>query len=952
MTDPSTPSLRFGAFAFFPTLRRLERNGDVVELSSRAIDILAVLTERPGEVVSKRELLERVWPNTFVVEAALRFHMVALRRALGDRGGGARLIQTVAGRGYSFVAPIQSHIGFADAEVLTPTVASRRLPPAPAAVFGRDAAIEALLDRLELNRFVSIVGPGGIGKTTVALAAAHRWAGTHDGTVVFVDLVGLAADDEAGIAEGLCAMLGIETRGAGPIESVLAHLRAAEALIVLDTCEGVIEAAARLAERLVAAEPGVQVLATSRETLRADGEFVYRIEPLEAPTADADLTAQAALSYSALQLFAERAAAGHAGFALSDQDAPIAAAVCRELGGLPLAIELAAGRVEAFGVRKVAELLSTEFALTWPGRRTATPRQQTLNATLNWSHELLTPSERKVFRRLAAFVGTFSLESATAACADADLPVTEVIQALASLVAKSLICTVQDGSLTRYRMLDIARAYGLGKLMASGEEGEVRRRQAVYYTQALKRVEAERVAAEREDFAEASEKIANVRAVLGWAFEKEGTEALAIELSAAAAPLWSRMGLLADSRRWTREALARLDRGATVPSELEARVALAGSLMYTHGITEESYRNWEVVYRRARFEGRNDLRLGGLNVLWGHQIRLAHFGAAQRLLDESDFLDSVNGDATVTPAFHWMGATTAHYRGDHEACLIHSQRVFAELNEPASRLMRHLLGYDLEVGTLRCLSLSHFYLGEIGKALALRARALERAAALSYVAPLENTLYWQAFIAYQLENAEEFDRLMTSMTEVAKPDALQPTVGWGIALQGLELVRQGNVAGGRKLVSRGMNICQQGDFRVVDDFMAAELALQLARQSPPGSEATWGDLQDPEEESWCSPEVLRIQGELAERSDDAASAEARYLDALVVSERQGALFWRLRAGVSLASLWLAQGRAAEAVAVLAPIYAQCDPHPDWPDLRRAAACLDTCRRVGASANAP
>jgi len=933
--------MRFGEFEFAPGQRRLERGGAVVEFSSRAMDILAVLTERPGEVITKRELLTRVWPDAVVVEAALRFHMVALRRALGDGEGGGRFITTVPGRGYCFVGELESSRTAAEGSAAPPHAASRALPARPTRVVGRDAVVDDLIRQLELQRFVTVVGPGGIGKTTVALMAAHNWVAAHGGAAVFVDVGDLDPENPDSVAEALCAMLGVVPQGLTAQECVLAHLRTSEALVVLDTCEGAIDAAARLAESLVVSAPGVRVLATSREALRTEGELVYRIEGLAAPPPGAELTAKSALTYPAVQLFVQRAAANHAGFELSDADASIVGAICRELGGMALAIELAAGRVEAFGVQQVADLLTTEFALTWPGRRTAAPRQQTLNATLNWSHELLDPTERKVFRRLSVFVGAFALEAAMEVCGDSETPQAEVVEALFSLVSKSLVCAITDGSRRHYRLLDTARTYARSKLDENSEEAEVRQRQARYYREALKRP-----AAASEDHAVTSEQVANVRAVLGWAFGAEGMDALAIELSAAAASLWLREGLLADSRRWTREALARLDRGTNVRSELDARIALASSLMYTHGITAESHRNWEIIYQRTRFDGRSDLRLGGLAVLWGHQIRLAHFAAAQRLLDEANFLEAVNGDTTVAAPFHWMAATTAHYLGDHGAAREHAQRILDELNEAARDLMRRLFGYDLEVGALRLLSLSHFFLGDVDKAFALRARALERATALSYAAPLANTLYWQAFMSYLLEETEEVDRLTTSIIESGKTNAMQPAVGTAIAVQGLSLMRRGEVARGREMVDRGMTICQEADYHMMDAYIRAELAMQLARQSPPTDvRAALDILEEPDEESWCSPEVLRIKGAIAELGDDLAGAEARYRDALAIAERQGALTWRLRAATSLAALRISQGRAAEAQAVLAPVYEQLSSGREWPDLRRAADCLEDCRRA-------
>jgi len=939
---PLRPSLRFGEFEFAPGLRRLKRGGAVVELSSRAMDILAVLTERPGEVITKQELLARVWPDAVVVEAALRFHMVALRRALGDGEGGARFITTVAGRGYCFVGELETLPGAAEGGASPSRSAMRPLPARPAKVVGRDAVVEELMCQLVLQRFVTVVGPGGIGKTTVALMAAHDWVAAHGGAAVFVDLGDLDPESPETVAEALGAMLGVAAQGTTAQETVLAHLRTCEALVVLDTCEGVIDGAARLAQSLVASAPGVRVLATSRETLRAEGEIVYRIEPLAAPPPEVELTAQEALTYPAVQLFVQRVAANHAGFELSDTHAPIVAAICRELDGMALAIELAAGRVDAFGIQQVADLLATEFALTWPGRRTAVPRQQTLKATLNWSHELLDAAERKVFRRLSVLAGVaFSLEAAMAVCGDSQTPQAEVVEALFSLVAKSLVRTVMDDSRRRYRLLDIARAYARGKLDASSEEAEVRQRQACFYWEVLKRP-----AAASEDHAATSECLANVRAALGWAFATEGMDALAIELSAAAASLWLREGLPADSRRWTREALARLDRGVKVGSELDARIALASSLVVTPGISADSRRHQEITYQQTQSGGGSDLRLAGLAVPWGHQLRLAHFAAAQRLLDEADFLKAMSGDATVAGGFHWMAGVTAHYRGDHLAARNHAQRILDELTEAARDLIRRLFAYDLEVGALRLLGYADFFLGDVDRALALFARADERASALNYVTPLAHTPFWHAFMAYQLDAAEEVDRLTTPIIESAKPNALQPAVGSALAIQGLSLVRRGDVARGGKLVDRGLSASREADWHMLDAFIRAELGLQLARQGQP-TEAQAGSefFEEPDDETWCTPEILRIRGEIAELNRDPAEAEARYLDALAIAERQGALMWRLRAATALAVLWVSQGRTAEAQATLAPVYEQFSAGRQWPNQRRAADCLEECRRA-------
>jgi len=306
----------------------------------------------------------------------------------------------------------------------------------------------------------------------------------------------------------------------------------------------------------------------------------------------------------------------------------------------------------------------------------------------------------------------------------------------------------------------------------------------------------------------------------------------------------------------------------------------------------------------------------------------------------------MSGDATVAAGFHWMAGMTAHYRGDHRAACTHAARTLDELTEAARDLVRRLFAYDLEVGALRLLGYANFFLGDVNRALALFARADERSTALNYVAPLAHRPPWQAFVAYQLHEDEELDRLTTVIIESAKPNALQPAVGTHLAMQGLSLMRRGDVARGRKLVDRGLRVSREADWHMWDAFIRAELALLLARQGPPTeAQAALKSLEEPDEACWSSPEILRIKGAIAELSGDLAGAEVRYVDALATAERQGAHMWRLRAATSLAALWVSQGCAAQAQATLAPVYEQLGAGRHWPDLRRAADCLEECRRA-------
>src|ERR1700759_1052625 len=451
--DPKpNDQLSFGPFSLFAAERLLKKADESIPLGGRALDILIALVERAGEVVTHRELISTVWPDVTVEDANLRAHIAALRKALGDGRDGARYVSNVAGRGYCFVAPVTRSSAKQPIPVtrITTTERVQKLPPRPARMIGRDDTVRCLAHQLQMWRFVSIVGPGGVGKTTVAISVAHRLIdGFHD-AVFFIDLAALT--DAQLVPTAVASALGFMVQTQDPFVGLLAFIGDKKILLVLDNCEHVIGVAAALAERIVSEAPQAHILATSREALRVEGEHVHLLYSLDCPPEDAGLTAMEALRYPAAQLFMERAAASGYGAALSDIDAPIVARSCHRLDGVALAIELAASRVGALGIRGTAELLENRFSLLWHGRRTALPRHETLKAMLDWSYSLLSEHEKVVLCRLSAFVGDFTLQAAGTVASGADLDEADIIDAVAGLVAKSLISTTLIEESTYYRL--------------------------------------------------------------------------------------------------------------------------------------------------------------------------------------------------------------------------------------------------------------------------------------------------------------------------------------------------------------------------------------------------------------------------------------------------------------------------------------------------------------------
>src|SRR5713226_571290 len=485
---PLSPDLIcFGPFRLSVTERVLERGGVRVRLGSRALDNLIALVERPAEVVSKKELFARVWPDLVVDEGNLRYHVSALRKTLGEGRSGGRYVTNVSGRGYCFVAPISRA-----AAQPAPLRNSRAhspvgLPPSPTGMVGREETVQLVSEELTARRFLTIVGPGGIGKTTLATAVGHTMLAAFDGAVHYADFGPLGSPSL--VANRVASTVGLPVNFDDPLAALPAFLRDRRMLLVLDSCEHLIETIAPLAERIFREAPEVHILATSREPLQVEGERVHRIHPLAFPPDDAPLTVAGALTFPAVQLFVERADADGTGFELNDADAPIVGKVCRRLDGIALALELAAGRVGAYGIKGIASLLDGPCRLLWHGRRTALPRHQTLSAMLDWSYNLLPESERLIFRRLSVFAGAFNNEAAQFVAAGDILEREQVAEAIAGLVTKSLVAVETNRTGTLYRLLDTTRAYVLAKMVDSGERNAIAQRHAIYYRELLERIE-------------------------------------------------------------------------------------------------------------------------------------------------------------------------------------------------------------------------------------------------------------------------------------------------------------------------------------------------------------------------------------------------------------------------------------------------------------------------------
>src|SRR6202140_88257 len=549
-------TLRFGPFELSGSKRVLWCNGVTLPLGSRAFDILVYLAERPGEVIGKKELIDHVWSSVTVVEGSLRVHVAAIRKALGDGQFGNRYIANIKARGYSFVGTVVPLAGNTESR----NGRSRqqgRLPARPLMMIDRESVISEVSDKLRDGRFVTLLGPGGIGKTTIALAVGRAATEEFGGEVYFVDLECLT--DPRHVAGAVATSLGVALKSKDPGLELVDLVGSRKLLIILDNCEHVIEAVASLAEQLYRQTEEIHVLTTSRELLKVEGEHCYRVLPLDCPPDGSEQTANAVLRYPSVQLFVQRVAARAGSFVLTDEEAPFVAEMCRKLDGIPLAIELAAGQAAALGIKNTAARLASRMGLLRLSHRTAVSRHRTLKATLDWSYDLLSEAERIVFRRIAPFVGHFTIEGARYVAGELGVGTGEIFDAIAGLVEKSLIATRIDETQAQYRLLDTTRAYALEKLEEHAEVDVVLRRHAEYVAGYLESQREMMLALPRARRTAAySDQLSNIRAALEWSFGPHGDDEIATRLAAASAQVFLELSLLIECQAWAERAIARL----------------------------------------------------------------------------------------------------------------------------------------------------------------------------------------------------------------------------------------------------------------------------------------------------------------------------------------------------------------------------------------------------------
>jgi len=921
------PEIRwyFGDFVVWEAQRRLERAGEAVRVGPRAFDLLLQLLKQAGEFVSKHELLSSVWADVVVEEASVRVHMSTLRKALGkpdENEGCKEWISNVPLRGYRFNGRVRTETsGFpatetgesgdgaqdeARADVRPPASHFIPLPVRLTELVGREPDVARVLKSLEKSRLVTIVGTGGIGKTRLAIHAAACYqrkhdAGAHAIEIAFADLAPLISQEH--VLGTLARSVGVPADLPDVAQAITQRLAGRTVLLLVDNCEHMLDSLVQPITGLLSALPGLRILATSREALRAEGEYVLRLSPLAVPGAGQISLAQA-LQWPSVALLVERAKAAGAG-AFDDAHGPLLAQISRQIDGIPLAIELVAARLGVQPVADLAQRLDDHMRL-YAFSRAAAARHRTLAAALDWSVALLTGDELQLFRWLSVFRGRFDVESAlniSAGCMDNDA----AYDALISLVNKSLVFFDSSDSVAPYRLLDTTRSYAAALLAGSDDGPELLRRHAVLIRDLMKAA-----AAELSDLAEQAwtdryaHRLDDLRFALEGCLARRPDAKMAASLLTASAPLWFHLAQVVEYRDRLKEAL-QLARRQPVPDDETAtwlNTALVSAMLHTGRSTPELAEAADQALAGALAVKVPVLEL---QARWGRctydMFRGEYAGALEQARTLMAAAQSWSDPAALNLA-HRVMAMASHFSGHFHVSRQHSDES-VRVGGGMGHARANMVGVSAIVAAKALLCRTLWVLGETTKALEEAGDAVARAQEAGWSVSLCSALYGACPVALWAGERELAGQWVRLMLDEAQRRGL---IGW---LRYAEWFAQ------------GLQILVMKD----QDEYIRDVAGRLGGYDSPHREmlatfcASWTDDDlaarvSRGESCWVAAEVWRAAGRRAEKAAQPGQAEQFYLRAVETARNQGAIAWELRAACDLAALWAKAGRSEQALQLL------------------------------------
>ncbi len=947
----------FGEFHLYPSQRILRKNGQAVALGSRAFDMLVAMVERQGNVLTPEELMAIAWPGLRVEDSNVRVQIANLRRTLRRSGDGEDYIANVAGRGYCFVAPV-SRIESAEAPQATTSEPPVAPPAAPAdalkqtsgshssfpppldGAIGRESCVAELAQVINERRLVTVVGAAGAGKTTLAILVAHA-IGSFAGSMLFVDL-SLVDRDEL-VAEAVASAVGYMPPAGDLLPGLLDVLAERRLLVVLDNCEHVIAAAASLSQQIVQGTRGVSFLNTSREALRVREEFVYLLRPLASPPYTTRLTTKQALVWPAVQLFMERAKEGGARDTVSDDEAETVATLCRRLDGNPHAIGLVASRVGTYGIRGVADLFASQFALQWQGRRDDNPRHQTVEALIDWSYNLLSERDRLVLQRLSVFSGDFPIGAAIAVASGDAVDDFQVREAVGNLVDKSLVAFSSESGEAHLRLLETTKAYAAARLARLPGGNQFARRHALYYAEQLRAISDSHSNSPAPRTPLRTLDVANVRAAIEWAFSAGNDATLATTMWCLAAPLFLELGLVRECKRTCVRSLEELpEEFRSTQTELRllkstAMTCFAGA---DYGGTMKQVLERGLVL--ARKLGDNESTFHFLTGLHLQTITNGEFQNSVLAGEQYSSLAVTAGGTAEAVIAGWMTGSSLHYTGD----LVGADARFAVSTQlVAQHGIRPLHYFELMEEIIAGINTARvkWALGMQAQALQLALNVIRAGHSMPGTLAMRVTLCFHILLSHGLyemakDLIDDLENLSVDYNTSVRRQVINVNKGFlskqlGQNAPAIEHLLQCLAM----LPPPKMSVVRTDALQTLAEAQClsgnAAAALEAINEAIELSEQTKG--------KYNFPDLLRTKAEvlMSLPGVEQEAIEAALREAQNSALDQGALIWELRIARTVTRVQVSQGNKKEARETLERVYSRFTEGFETNDLRAAAETL-------------
>jgi predicted ATPase/DNA-binding winged helix-turn-helix (wHTH) protein len=911
----------FGCFRLNAQNRTLFWNGEAVVVGGRAIDLLIALAQHQGQILTKFQLMEAGWGKSCVHESNLKVTIGSLRRTLRQHEPTKDFIKTVVGRGY-WLDTEHTKLDF-DPISAEPQIGFVPIPET-ATIFGRGRTIAELRQTLAFKRFTTVVGPGGVGKTTVAIAAAQQYKDEVGISTTYIDLASVGGEDF--VATKFATALGITHGGGNPLEAITVILSRRRTLLLIDTCEHVRDEVAHICNVILASTADVRIVATSRQVLGARGEHVFWLSPLETPSVGLN-TRDAILRYPSAQLLAARAFE-HSSYTIQDEDALSIGSICRSLDGVPLAIELVSSRLASHSAQAVCRELGDRLRILRKGGIGNALRHQTLLVTLEWSYTLLTDIEAHVLRAMSIFAGPFATDELVRVVNYMTFDGNQVFDAINGLRSKSMVSIDHTPGELRYRLLDTTRIFARDLLKSHGEYSTVALQHAHLQLETQRRGRLEHSNIPKQQwYASYAAKADDFRAAVDWALHQSGDVKLGIQLVAAGLTLWQELSLGSEARKNCTYALSQLERIQSTDLRLKLNLIVgnATSNAYDTESPEAATAIFEEAVRLAQEIGDTAAECRALGSLMIFKMLPADQAGLDALNPEFTRLHNAairSDDEHTIREEKLLRSIWDIFRGNLTDAYAELQHLKSELAQSpvgaASRFhINQKLNVDVQIGGVSWL------IGKPGEALVLTEYAarqlLEHHHGLTLINGLARGVIWLFLQCHDYANAKVYTDILqenvynhgiTGWVPVANLYSAAIDVGTRAncserkLVAALEAVQKGPPQLGNLsyLVTAVTSMVQLGAFET-----AARALDVILCQSP---------------RPVLLPELLRLRAATERALVNDTVAQATLVESLQIATRVRSQAWRLRSAIDLAILLQHRGQAEQALLTLQPIFAQ------------------------------